>query len=100
MTCCGQVASIFVASFVASVDLDTLERRRLIYDLILCYKMIHGRCDISLPIDFACRNTVVIILNSINSSVLLMLGSTFSSMVVDAWNSLSDDVVKSPSVAI
>ena len=48
-----------------SLDLDTLECRRLIYDLILCYKMIHGRCVISLPVDYAC------------SSVLLILGSTF-----------------------
>jgi len=29
----------------------------MIYDIILCYKMIHGRCDISLPVDYACRNT-------------------------------------------
>jgi len=37
----------------------------------------------------------VIVLNLINSSVLLMLGSTFCSRVIDAWNSLSNDVVKS-----
>ena len=60
-----------------SLDLDTLERRRLVYDLVFCYKMIHGLCDISLPVDYAYRNNVVIVLNLINSSVLLMLGRTF-----------------------
>jgi len=43
---------------------------------------------------------VVIVLNLINSSVLLMLGSTFYSRVIDAWNGLSNDVVKSPSVCM
>ena len=38
-----------------SLHLDILERRRLIYDLVSCYKMIHGLCHISLPVDY--RNT-------------------------------------------
>ena len=84
-----------------SLDLDTLERRRLIYDLVLCYKMIHGRCDISLPVDYACRNTRgnYLKLNKHFCSTDVRK-YFFSCRVVDAWNSLSDDVVKSPSVAI
>jgi len=84
-----------------SLDLDTLQRRRLIYDLILCYKMIHGWCNISLPVDYACRNTRgnYLKLNKQFCSTNVRK-YFFSSRVVDAWNSLSDDVVKSPSVAI
>ena len=57
-------------------------------------------CDMYLPVDYACRNTRGNYLKLSNSSVLLMSGSTFSSRVIDAWNSLSNDVVKSPSVCI
>ena len=81
-----------------SLDLDTLERRRLIYDLVFCYKMVHGLCDIYqfCLLTMHTGTHVVIVLNLINSSVLLMLGRTFfSSRVIDAWNSLSNDVVKS-----
>ena len=57
-------------------------------------------CDMYLPVDYACRNTHGNYLKLSNSSVLLMSGNTFSSRVIDAWNSLSNDVVKSPSVCI
>ena len=40
---------------LTSLNLDTLERRRLISDLVLCYKMIHGLCD--MPVDYAYKNT-------------------------------------------
>jgi len=36
---------------------------------------------------------IVIMLSSMNSSVLLMLESTFSSRVIDAWNSLSKKAI-------
>ena len=39
-----------MSSRIVSVDLDTLDRRRLIYDLVFCYKMLHGLCDILINI--------------------------------------------------
>ena len=84
-----------------SLDLDTLERRRLIYGLVFCYKMIHGLCDISLPVDYAYKNTRG---NSLKLNKQFCSTDVrkyfFSSRVIDAWNSLSNDVVKSPSVCM
>ena len=84
-----------------SLDLDTLERRRLIYDLVFCYKMIHGLCDIYLTVDYAYRNTRG---NSLKHNKQFCSTDVrtyfFSSRVIDARNSLSNDVVKSPSVCM
>jgi len=84
-----------------SLDLDTLERRRLVYDLVFCYKMIHGLCDISLPVDYAYKNKRG---NSLKLNKQFYSTDVrkyfFSSRVIDAWNSLSNDVVKSPSVCM
>ena len=82
-----------------SLDLDTLKRRRLIYGLVFCYKMLHGLCD--MPVDYAYKNT-----RGNNLKLNKQFCSTdvrkyfFSSRVIDAWNSLSNDVVKSPSVCM
>ena len=42
---------------LANLDLQTLERRRLVYDLVFCYKILHGLCDVSLPVELSCSNT-------------------------------------------
>jgi len=42
---------------------------------------------------------VVIVLNLLSLAAVVMLGSIFSCRIVDVWNSLSDAVVKSTSVA-
>ena len=40
-----------------NLDLQTLERRRLVYDLVFCYKILHGLCEVSLPVELSCSNT-------------------------------------------
>ena len=42
---------------------------------------------------------MVIVLNLLSLTAFVMLGSIFSCRIVDVWNSLSDAVVKSTSVA-
>jgi len=72
-----------------------------IAELLVCYKMLHGLCDISLPVDYACRNTHG---NYLKLNKQFCFGDVrmyfFNSTVIDAWNSLCNDVVKSPSVCI
>jgi len=87
-----------------SIDLDTLERRRLIYDLISFF-VIRWYTDCAIYLCLLTMHTrthVVIVLKLINTSVLLMLWRKyfFSSRVIDACNSLSNDVVKLPSVCV
>jgi len=42
---------------------------------------------------------VVIVLNLLSLAAIAMFGNIFSCRIVDVWNSLSDAVVKSTSVA-
>ena len=43
---------------------------------------------------------MVIVLNLLSLAAVVVLGSIFSCRIVDVWNSLSDAIVKSTSVAI
>jgi len=40
-----------------NLGLETLERRRLVHDLVFIYKIFYGLCDISLSITFAKSST-------------------------------------------
>ena len=77
---------------------QTFERRRFINDLTLCYNILHGLCDTSLSINLS--NSVT------RGSCLKLVKPTcssdirqyfFASRVIDVWNYLNDDIVKSPS---
>ena len=90
---------------LTSLDLDTLlQRRRVIYDLDFCYKMLHSNIDyamyLSLLIMHAERNTRGNYLELNKQFCFTELEVLFSSEVIDAWNSLYNDVVKSSSVCI
>jgi len=64
------------------LGLETLERRRLNYDLVLYYKILHGHCDTVLS--FASGSIVshvAIILNLLNKRVVLMSENFF--MVIE-----------------
>lgn len=84
-----------------NLGLETLERRRLAQDLALCYKILFGLCDVSVAVKIAdisaCTrgNSLKLAKPSCSSDVRKYF---FSNRIVDAWNSLSDVVVQSPSV--
>ena len=42
---------------LVNLDLETLERRRLVYDIVFCYKILHGLCEVSLPVELSLSNT-------------------------------------------
>ena len=63
--------------------------------------MLHGLCDVSLPVDFTCTN------NRCNNHKLIkkfchsnVRKYFFNNRVVDAWNSLTNEIITSPSVSI
>ena len=81
-----------------NLGLETLERRRLAQDLALCYKILFGLCDVSVAVKIAActrGNSLKLAKPSCSSDVRKYF---FSNRIVDAWNSLSDVVVQSPSV--
>ena len=83
------------------LGLQTLECRCFVNDLTLCYNILHGLCDTSLSINLS---------NSIaRGSCLKLVKPTcssdirkyfFASRVIDVWNCLNDDIVKSPSISV
>ena len=86
------------------LGLETLNRRRVIFDLILCYKHLHGLVEIN-----NC-NFVRIYQSSRTRGNGMKLykeqcnidarNQFFSNRIVDMWNSLPAAVVLSPSVAV
>ena len=83
---------------------QTLESRRLINDLTLCYKTLYGLCDTSLSINFNLSNSVT------RGSCLKLVKPNCSSDIrkyfftsrvnIDVWNCLNDDIVKSRSISV
>ena len=86
---------------LVKLDLQTLERRRLVYDLVFCYKILHGLCEVSLPDELSSSNTRG---NNLKLAKHFCYNDVrkyfFNNRVVDAWNNLSNNVVLSPSFAI
>ena len=87
------------------LGVDTLERRRLFYDLSLFYKVVHGFVDLSLNFDLrgttSSRNTrghdLKLRKELCKSDVAKFF---FSNRVCDVWNSLNSHIVNSPSVSV
>jgi len=80
------------------LKVETLERRRLVHDLVFIYKKLHGLCGVSLSITFANNSTRGNCFKLVKLAVIVMFGNIFSCSIVAVWNSLSETIVKSSSV--
>ena len=83
------------------LGLPSLEWRRLNYDLILAYKILHGMIDINLPNSFKFQQS-----NTRGHSFKLakphclrdISKHFFSNCIIDVWKSLPSDIVSAKSV--
>ena len=89
------------------LKLETLEMRRIKFDLKLCYKIINGLCDLNFDEFFTFASSLVTnFLFGHNCKLIKPLSKNnwllnfYSSRVVSYWNSLPSDVVNVPSFAI
>jgi len=77
----------------------SLERRRLERDLILCYSLFHGICEIRLllktGVSVTRGNSCKLVKTSCNTNAAKYF---YTNRTVLAWNSLSDTVVTASSV--
>lgn len=84
-------------------NLETLELRRLHFDLIFVYKIVHGMVDIALSALFDLAPIAITRSHSLRLSVppfrTSTRQSTFACRVVPIWNSLSDSTVHAPTLA-
>jgi len=86
------------------LTLETLSRRRVIFDLMLCYKYLHGLVEIKncnfIRIRQSSRsrgNGMKLYKEQCSIDARLQF---FSNRIVDIWNSLPAAIVLSPSVAV
>jgi len=85
------------------VDIDSLYCRRIKSDLLMCYKILNNL--VCIDVDSFFKRSIVC--NSRGSSMKLNKyhiissrdGHFFSNRVINAWNSLSDYIVTSPTIA-
>ena len=77
--------------------LGLLEHRRLKFDLILCYNIIHGQSSIPLDKMFILNRNTTLHGHSLKISLLLPKNNTsktfFAYRVISPWNSLQSDAV-------
>ena len=82
-----------------ALGISSLERRRLERDLILCYSLFHGICEIHLPFKLGVSvtrgNSCKLVKTSCNANAAKYF---YTNRTVLAWNSLSDTVVTASSV--
>ncbi len=83
------------------LHLETLENRRLQYDLLLVYKMFHGQVELSINDFFTVAHTQTRFINSFKLvpgvSRLNVRKNFFSNRIVNIWNKLPENVVKASS---
>ena len=89
---------------LARLNLHTLEHRRLIYDLVLCFKIVHG-CSSLLFSDFFTFTT-----NKTSRGHPYRLSPpllksnlhkfSFSYRIVSSWNSLPENIVTASNVVV
>ena len=81
------------------LGISSLERRRLERDLILCYKLFHGICDIDLPLNLGVSvtrgNNCKLVKTCCNTNAAKYF---YTNRIVLAWNSLCDTAVTATSV--
>ena len=82
-----------------ALGISSLERRRLERDLILCYSLFHGICEIHLPFKLGVSvtrgNSCKLVKTSCNTNAAKYF---YTNKIVLAWNSLTDTVVTALSV--
>ena len=90
------------SSRLSCLNLESLEKRRLIFDLIFVYKMLNNLIDIPLQPFFTISTSStrghsrkLLVSGNINSNVR---GNFFSYRIIHVWNSLPESVVCASSV--
>ena len=86
------------------INLKSLEERRLVFDLVLVYKIMYGLCDLNFSDYFTLNNTkynlrrhsLQIKCTKVNTSQKWQ--NSFFFRVVQVWNSLSEDIVRSDNI--
>jgi len=85
------------------LHLDSLASRRIIADLVMCYKILNNHVCLDPAKFFTCSTVCCTRGNTMKLKKVHTLsardGHFFSNHVVNAWNSLPDSVILSPSVA-
>ena len=90
------------ADRLTNLNLQSLEHRRLINDLVMCFKIIHGLVEIDLNDFFTISNNTT--LRGHPFKLVVPLARTnvrkhfFSCRVVNAWNDLPANIVSAPSI--
>ena len=78
------------------LGISSLERRRMERDLLLCYSLLHGICEIHLPFKLGVSgNSCKLVKTSCNFKCCEKF---YTNRIVLVWNSLSDTVVTASSV--
>jgi len=87
---------------LVNLNIQSLEHRRLIADLTLCYKIVHGLIDLDFDEFFKFSNISTHRGHKFKLAVPVAKCNRtkyfFSSRVVPTWNSLPDDVVVAPTL--
>ena len=86
---------------LTTLNLQSLEHRRLIIDLILCYKIIHKNTSISFSDFFKFPYKISPRSHSLHLSIPRLKSNThkssFAYRIVSTWNSLPENIVTAPS---
>jgi hypothetical protein len=90
------------ADRLINLNLQSLEHRRLINDLVMCFKIIHGLVDIDLNDFFNISNNTT--LRGHPFKLVVPIARTnvrkhfFSCRIVNVWNDLPANIVSAPSI--
>ena len=91
---------------LTKLNLKSLQHRRLIFDLILLYKIINNLSDLNFHDYFKFKNSNYILrshnlqIEAIYSFKTKQLGSSYFNRVVNPWNSLPVDIVNSLNLTV
>ena len=86
-----------------NLNLVSLQHRRLISDLLMCYKILHGLVDIDAPCFFTRAHCTSTRGNSLKLAKIPVVSERdknfYCNRIVNIWNNLPDHVVTSSSIA-
>ena len=86
---------------LAQLSIDSLQKRRIRTDLMLCFKMLHGLVDVNISSFFTLSDVLYTRGNSKKlakpCSVSVRDANLFSKRIVKIWNSLPENVVSASS---
>ena len=90
------------AARLTNLNLQSLEHRRLINDLVMCFKIIHGLVDIDLNDFFTISNNTTLRGHSFKLVVPIARNNVrkhfFSCRIVNVWNDLPANIVSARSL--